>query len=78
MRAQYALFEIRSVMKTQRHYRTQYGKNLPSDNAIELWLKQSQETGSVLHGALRRKMLIESRKRFLEAHKTQLDELLCS
>jgi hypothetical protein len=28
--------------------------------------------------ALRRKMLIESRKRFLEAHRNPLDELLCS
>jgi hypothetical protein len=28
--------------------------------------------------ALRRKLLIESRKRFLEAHKNQLDELVCS
>jgi hypothetical protein len=28
--------------------------------------------------ALRRKMLIESRKHFLEAHKNKLDELLCS
>jgi hypothetical protein len=28
--------------------------------------------------ALRKKMLIESRKRFLEAHKNQLDEFLCS
>jgi hypothetical protein len=28
--------------------------------------------------ALRRKMLIKSGKRFLNAHKNQLDELLCS
>jgi hypothetical protein len=33
----------------QRHYRTQYGKAPPSDNAIRRWLKQFQETGSVLH-----------------------------
>jgi hypothetical protein len=28
--------------------------------------------------ALRRKMMIEARKRFVEAHKNQLDKLLCS
>jgi hypothetical protein len=69
-------FETKSVIKMQRRYRTQWGKNLPSDNAIRCWLKQFQETGNVLHrkGAGRpissMKMLIESRKRFLEAHKT--------
>jgi hypothetical protein len=42
-------FEIKSVIKKQRRYRTQYGKYLPSDNAIRHWLKQFQETGSVLH-----------------------------
>jgi hypothetical protein len=35
--------------KTQRRYRTQYGKDPPSGNAIRRWLKQFQETGSVLH-----------------------------
>jgi hypothetical protein len=33
----------------RRRYRTQYGKDPPSDNAIRRWLKQFQETGSVLH-----------------------------
>jgi hypothetical protein len=33
----------------QRRYRTQYGKDPPSDNAIRRWVKQLQETGSVLH-----------------------------
>jgi hypothetical protein len=42
-------FETKSVIKTQRRYRTQYGKDLPSDNAIRRWSKQFQETGSVLH-----------------------------
>jgi hypothetical protein len=42
-------FETKSVIKTQRRYRTQYGKDPPSDNAIQRWLKQFQETGSVLH-----------------------------
>jgi hypothetical protein len=71
------VFRKKSVMKTQRRYRTQYGKAPPADNAIQRWLKQFQETGSVLHRedrALRRKMLIESRKRFLEAHKNRLDQ----
>jgi transposase-like protein len=42
-------FEMKSVVKTQRRYATQYGKDPPSDNAIRRWLKQFQETGSVLH-----------------------------
>jgi hypothetical protein len=72
-----SVFETKSVTKTQRRYRNQYGKDPPSDNAIRRWLKQFQEIGSVLHrkGAHRRKMLIESRKCFLEAHKNQLDQL---
>jgi hypothetical protein len=41
--------ETKSVIKTQRHYRTQYGKDPPSDNAIRLWLKQFQGTGNILH-----------------------------
>jgi hypothetical protein len=35
--------------KTQRRYRTQYGKAPPADIAIRCWLKQFQKTGSVLH-----------------------------
>jgi transposase len=42
-------FETKSVNETQRRYRTQYGKDPPSDNAIRRWLKQFQESGSVLH-----------------------------
>jgi hypothetical protein len=42
-------FETKSVIKTQRRYRTQYGKEPPSDNAIRHWLKQFQGTGNVLH-----------------------------
>jgi hypothetical protein len=41
-------FETKPVIKTQRRYRTQYGKHPPSDNAIRCWLKLFQETGSVL------------------------------
>jgi transposase len=41
-------FETKSVMKTQHRYRTQYGKDPPADNAIRRWVKQFQETGSVL------------------------------
>jgi hypothetical protein len=42
-------FETKSVIKKQRRYRTQYRKAPPSDNAIRRWLKQFQETRSVLH-----------------------------
>jgi transposase len=42
-------FETESVIKTQRSYRTQYRKDPLSENAIQLWLKQFKETGSVLH-----------------------------
>jgi hypothetical protein len=38
------LFETKSVIKTQRRYRTQYGK----DNVIRRWLIQFQETGNVV------------------------------
>jgi hypothetical protein len=42
-------FETKPLIKTQRPYRTHYGKDQPSDNAIRRWLKQLQETGSILH-----------------------------
>jgi hypothetical protein len=42
-------FETKSVIKTQRGYRTQNRKDPPSDNAIRRCLKQFQETGCVLH-----------------------------
>jgi hypothetical protein len=41
--------ETKSRIKTQRSYRTQYGKDPPSDNEGRRWLKQFQGTGSVLH-----------------------------
>jgi hypothetical protein len=41
--------EPKSVVKMQRCYRTQYGKDRPLDNAIRHWLKIFQETGRVLH-----------------------------
>jgi hypothetical protein len=41
-------FETKSDMKTQRLYRTQYGKDPPSGNAIQRWLQQFQEADSVL------------------------------
>jgi hypothetical protein len=43
------VFETKSVIKRQSRYRTQCGKDPTSDNAIRRWLKQFQETGSVLH-----------------------------
>jgi hypothetical protein len=42
-------FETKSVIKKQRRYRTQYGKDPPSINTIRCWLKQFQETGNILN-----------------------------
>ncbi|GBN89029.1 hypothetical protein AVEN_23529-1 [Araneus ventricosus] len=42
-------FETKSVITTQRRFRTKYKKDPPSDNSIRRWLTQFQETGSVLH-----------------------------
>ncbi|GBN86725.1 hypothetical protein AVEN_87035-1 [Araneus ventricosus] len=42
-------FEIKSVITTQRRFRTTYKKDPPSDNSIRRWLTKFQETGSVLH-----------------------------
>ncbi|GBN38724.1 hypothetical protein AVEN_13923-1 [Araneus ventricosus] len=42
-------FETKSVITTQRRFRTTYKKDPPSDNSIRRWLTQFQETGSVLH-----------------------------
>jgi hypothetical protein len=33
-------FKTKSVIKTQRRYRAQYGKDPPSDNALRRWLKR--------------------------------------
>jgi transposase len=40
--------ETKSIIKKQPRYRTQYGRDPPSDNTIRRWVKQFQETGSVL------------------------------
>jgi hypothetical protein len=42
-------FERKSITKMQCHYSTQYGKDPPPVNVTRHWLKQFQETGSVLH-----------------------------
>jgi hypothetical protein len=42
-------FEAQSVIKRQHRYRTQCGKDSPSDNDIRSQLKQFKETGTVLH-----------------------------
>ncbi|GBM66806.1 hypothetical protein AVEN_273949-1 [Araneus ventricosus] len=42
-------FETKSVITTQRRFRTTYKKDPPSDSSIRRWLTQFQETGSVLH-----------------------------
>jgi hypothetical protein len=44
-----SVFQKKSVIKMQRHYRIQYGKDPPPDKAIRRWLKQFQETGNVMH-----------------------------
>ncbi|GBO40005.1 hypothetical protein AVEN_103973-1 [Araneus ventricosus] len=41
-------FETKSVITTQRRFRTTYKKDPPSDNSSRRWLTQFQETGSVL------------------------------
>jgi transposase len=62
-------FETKSNIKAQHHYRTQHGKDPPSDKAIRRWLKQFQETGSVVHrnGAGRPSSSQEDVGRILEA-----------
>jgi hypothetical protein len=42
------LFETKSVTQTQRHYRTQFNKQPPSDSAIRDWQWRFLETGSVM------------------------------
>jgi hypothetical protein len=42
-------FEAKSVFEMQHRCRTQYGNYPTSDKAIQLRLKQFQETGNVLH-----------------------------
>jgi hypothetical protein len=77
-------FKTKSLTRTKRWYRAQYGKDPPPDIALRRWLQQPQETGIVLQriGAggpnMRTRIMIESKKHFLEAHKNQLDEILCS
>jgi hypothetical protein len=76
--------ETKSAIKTQRRYRTRYGSGPSANNAIRRWVKQLQATASALHRnrAVRpstsQEDVDKSRKRFLGAHRNQLDELLCS
>ncbi|GBN20813.1 hypothetical protein AVEN_168688-1 [Araneus ventricosus] len=64
-------FETKSVITTQRRSRTTYKTDPPSDNSIRRWLTQFQETVAFYperereDRALRRKMLIASKKRLL-------------
>jgi hypothetical protein len=79
-----SFFKIKSVIKQQRRYRTQYGKAPPLDNTILRWLRQFQQTGIVLHqkGAGKPSTSEENVARIQEAFslspKNQLNELLCS
>jgi transposase-like protein len=61
-------FETKSVIKMQRRYSTQHGK----DNTIRRWLKQFQEPGSVLHrkGARRPSSAQEAFSRSLQKSTT--------
>jgi hypothetical protein len=43
------VFRKKARYQNASRYRTQYGKDPPSDNAIRRWLNQFQEIGSVLH-----------------------------
>jgi hypothetical protein len=76
-------FETKSVTKMQRRYRTQHGKDPPADNVIRRWVKQFQETGSVLHrhGAGRpsisQELVDRIQQAFSRTPRNQLDELLC-
>jgi hypothetical protein len=49
-KAMYVLrfFRTKSVIRKQRRYRTQYGEAPPSDKVIRRWIKQFQETCTVL------------------------------
>jgi transposase len=47
--AYFRFFETKTVIKTQRRYRTQNWIDPPSENAVRRWIKQFQETGSVLY-----------------------------
>jgi hypothetical protein len=42
------VFETKSIIKMQHHYRTQYAKDQPSDNAILCSLQHFEETGNIL------------------------------
>jgi hypothetical protein len=59
-------FETKSAIKTKHRYRTQYGKDLPSDNAIRRWLKQFQETGSLV--AVRETVTLQMLENTLEGN----------
>jgi hypothetical protein len=71
------VLETKSLIKRQRRYRTQHGKDSPSDNAGQRYSNRMRLAVSCTKkerevGAPRREMLIESRERFLEAYRNQL------
>jgi hypothetical protein len=76
-------FITKSVTKRQGR-RTQYRKDPPSDTAIRRWYSNLKRlavfcaTEKWEDRTFCRKMLIESRERFLQAHRNQVYELLCS
>jgi transposase len=42
-------WETKSVIQVQRRYRRECGERTPGRQSLKRWLKQFQETGSVLH-----------------------------
>jgi hypothetical protein len=51
--------------KMQSRYRTQYGKDPPSDNAVRRWLQQFQETGGVV-APIKTQQMLENTWREIE------------
>jgi transposase len=43
------VWETKSVIQVQRRLRREYGEQVPGMQSIKRWLRQFQETGSVLH-----------------------------
>ncbi|GBM44411.1 hypothetical protein AVEN_128272-1 [Araneus ventricosus] len=74
------VFETKSVITTQRRFRTTYKKDPPSDNSIRRWLTQFQDTGSVLHrkGAGRPSTSQENVDRIQETFTRSLSRTLCT
>jgi hypothetical protein len=70
--------ETKSVIKTQRRYRTEHGEDPPSGNAIRRWLKRFQEAGSVVAATETvTRQTLENTWRELEHRLDTLRDLTC-